>query len=234
MSRECDVIVDGKPCGQPATWFRASPWSKQFVCDTHAAEFRATPQGGASRIPMVKLGDLQFTCDWPGESGDGTCGAVAVWFQDHPDGYHRPLCDEHRESGVCQIRLEDGNLHYLFDPRKVPLKPPPQVPKLLGKKPITMADLRLTDKTDEYDARVDPARRYIPAVGEREYPAPPTPTPSPPRRQHASAAAPSPPSMIPTTPVPPPDPPPHRVKRALVELAAAVLDEAKRKVERWR
>jgi hypothetical protein len=216
MSRECDVVKDGAACGEPATWFRASPWSKQLVCDAHAAEFRVAPQGGVSRIPMVKLGDLQFTCDWPGESGDGTCGKGAPWAEIHPDGYQRPLCEEHMVacartgSRIVRMREPNGRLDHAFDPRKVPLKPPPQVPKLLGKQP--------------------PPPMEVAAPGGVVMPA----NPKAERYLKTIEASQAPPSMIPTTPIPPPDPPPHRVKKALFDLAAILLDEAKRKVERWR
>jgi hypothetical protein len=57
-----------------------------------------------------------LTCDYPGGSGDGTCGRPASWFYDSGT-YHRPLCDEHGSVGGAALTAKPIRE---INPTKVP------------------------------------------------------------------------------------------------------------------
>lgn len=78
---------------------------------------------------------MVYTCDWPGDSGDGTCGKPARWFVDGGT-YHRPVCGGHNRSGDQLIEN--------IDPKKVPGWKPPVVPERKVPRmehPITITEL---------------------------------------------------------------------------------------------
>jgi hypothetical protein len=83
-----------------------------------------------------------YTCDWPGGSGDGTCGLQAAWFIDGGGCSHRPLCQIHFVSGAK--RIEE------VDPAKVPGR---MVPRDLPRS-LTETGLRVENLPPKYGSGV--------------------------------------------------------------------------------
>jgi hypothetical protein len=239
VSFPCEAVTDGKVCGADATHLYMTPWSRKYLCDADADAMRSAPKGPNVAVPLIKLSEMRLTCDWVGEGDDGTCGKDSGYFLDHPDGYQRPLCDEHDQIGLHPIRLAEpgGGWRYnpLFDPKKVPYKPPPVMPRYLTAPPIASEATPLTKLPEPY--HFEPGVT-VTAFGrsdltDEQMGLPPV-IESDARLKPPALAYPM-PSAIPTSPIPPPIPRELRsVRSALVDVASLILERAKRKVETWR